>query len=212
MRWAAIILAGLAALAPACSDTSRPSVSATPVTTTTVPTSMTSGLTGRVFDVLNDRGIPNVVMTWSPLPSGGAVTTQTDQTGTYRVKLPPAERVSVAIPGGGTTAMVGDGSVPIDFLQNTSGCPTLYGYVFNSVTKRPLSGARVGWVGSTLTDANGQYRFNLECRQPLGYGTGTTVLGFAHDAYTPYNVVPYARSESLGSPGLWRMDVVMTPK
>jgi len=168
-----------------------------------------------VYDERAGQGIGGVTLTWN---AGGAastnVTVTTDQGGNYLVSLVDAEAYTVSGGSVVSLSLVRPAS-PIDivnFYVNTGGCPTLYGRVLDAVTKRPVTGAQLTWVGVTaMSGITGSYRLQLECRSG-GYGSNTTVISVTHPAYATYTMVG-GRGETLGSSaGEYRTDIALTPR
>jgi hypothetical protein len=169
---------------------------------------------GRVLNGPGSAPVAGATLRWDaivePRPASTFITTT--GTGDYAVWLPPADRYVVFINNGPSIlVLLSTPSRPIDFLMNTGGCPTIYGSVLDSATRAPIAGARVGWVGESVTDANGAYRITVPCGSG-SYGFGTTALTITHPAYQSY-FTPHARRESLGSSAREsRSDYLLTPR
>ena len=186
-----------------------------PVSPTPPSTPVLRIVVGRVLDVQANRGIPGTSLVWDVL-EGSRSTTRvvTDDAGIYVVQVPPADRYVVSINEAVFVATVRLASDirSTDFLRNTGGCSVRYGIIIDAVTRQPVSGARVSWAGfQTLSNADGSYRLNLECRPPLGYGFGTSLFSVTHQSYNTWGQ-PDARAETLGRPGERRDDVALTPR
>lgn len=183
----------------------------------TMPTSaVTIHLGGRVVDERMRQGVPGMTLFWGGGRAGlQQITSTTDATGAYQVDLPEQESYSVSTSGNprvyGTVRPTGPIDI-INLLVNTGGCPTLYGRIVDAVTRRPVTGATVTWVGLTSTsDAAGNYRLGLECR-PGAFGSGETTLGVTHPAYQAYSSRS-PQAETLGlSASDERMDLALTPR
>lgn len=178
--------------------------------------SLTIHLGGRVVDERMQQGVSGMTLFWGGGRAGlQQITSTTDATGAYQVDLPEQEAYSVSTGGDprvyGTVRPTGPIDI-INLLVNTGGCPTLYGRVVDAVTRRPVTGATVTWVGLTSTsDAAGNYRLGLECR-PGAFGAGETALGVTHPAYQAYSSRS-RQAETLGlSASDERMDLALTPR
>jgi hypothetical protein len=168
-----------------------------------------------VYDERAGQGVGGVTLTWNAGgPASTNVTVTTDQGGNYLVRLADADAYTVSGGSVGSLSLVRPAS-PIDianFYVNTGGCPTVYGRVLDAVTRRPVTGARLTWVGVTAaSDVTGSYRLQLECRSG-GYGSNTTVITVTHPDYATVTMVA-GRGETLGSsPGEHRTDIALTPR
>ena len=143
------------------------------------------------------------------------ISSVTDATGGYQVQLPEADAYSVSAGGAAPFSGVVRPTSALDivnFYVHTGGCPTEYGRIVDTATRRPIAGAEVSWAGVTATsDPSGHYRLQLTC-QPGAYGSGETTFAVSHPGYQPY-AVRGRNAEGLGaSPEDARLDIGLTPR
>ena len=199
------LLAG--AGAPACSGDDS---SASP----TLPTPVSRiQIAGRVVDERSAQGVPAVTLFWGGASVGlSPITSVTDATGSYRVELPDAPFYSVSGDGVFPMSVVRPIGSPdiVNFYVNTGGCPTQYGRIVDVMTRRPIAGAHLTWVGVRATsDLLGQYRLSVECRPGL-YGSDLTSVSVSHPGYQAYSATAPSGTTLGTTPSEWRTDIALT--
>lgn len=177
--------------------------------------SWTVHLGGRVVDERTMQGVAGLTLMWGGGRAGlQQISTVTDATGSYQVDLPDQEFYSVSADRAFPMSVVRViGALDIvNFYVNTGGCPTHYGRIVDAVTRRPIAGAEVGWLGVTsTTGSTGHYRLTFECR-PGGYGSGQSTLDVTHPGYQPYSA-RQTDAENLGvTASDVRSDIALTPR
>jgi hypothetical protein len=116
----------------------------------------------------------------------GNVTATTDSTGVYSLTVPAGEQQPVSIDGETLTRVtLKDHTYRGDFYVHVTGCIARYGTVVNKQTRKPVSGAIVSVVGTTVaTDQTGWFRLTFGCPGVVCVGSNTTFLSITHPNYS----------------------------
>lgn len=174
---------------------------------------------GRVLDHQTRVAVPGVTLTWAKSGTPISSRTVSDSAGAYQVSLPLGGQYTVS------GASVGGGSVYIPptagpassyithFFAGHADAPDVYGVILDASTWRPVSGATVSWLTSTVSQADGAY-FLRGPSQCVGfftcYGSGTSAFSVTHPQYMNYLEFD-GRRESI-QPVLFRRDFVLTSR
>ena len=219
MRVLLMAVATTIALA-ACGDTTPTAPTATGPAPATSPTIRISG---RVVDYRSGHSVGGTTMAWRPMVPNmptSTVTVTADAAGRFEIELPATEPLGTfafQIQTGPINFQSGAVRVPAkrldtELLVNGGPCAARYGYVFDSVTRQPIAGARVLRAGTAITDANGYYRIDIGCepRDALYWGIGTTAISVQHPAYQGMSELD-GRREATSYSGIRRLDFALRP-
>ena len=175
---------------------------------------------GRVIDYTRGVGVADVRLDWratflgTPIQLGEQRSAVSDAMGNYTVSLPAADRYQLGLPGNlgagvGGMVIVLAKSYQTDFFVNPGNCVVMSGVIVDAVTRTPVSGAQITWVGQRATSgADGTYRIEPGCGR--SYGTGTTSFVVSHPNYTTFQGLG-TRAEFLTVGGVFRRDEFLTP-
>jgi hypothetical protein len=175
-------------------------------------------VSGMVLDFQTALPIAGAVIGFAPDSNVAAVleTTVTDANGRYSLPKPPARGVSRPEP---YSFIVNNVNVGRGFPQSTSyradvavdrgKCIARYGMVLDSKTYRPIVGATARSLSNELratSDKDGWYHIDWGCGVgSLGFNTRWDVM--SHPDYLPAEF-----AGGRGISGVYREDVLLTPK
>ena len=211
-----------AAALSACSASSSPTTPTPAASSTAAAASVR--VSGRIVDYSTAQSVPGVAITWRAGTSHlvlGSLSRNgvSDATGRFSIEVPVTEDfAALADPllfetaeGSGTIRIPGK-SLDTNVFVNPGGCNVRYGYVYDAVTRQPITGARVSRRNSAITDASGYYTLEVVCNAApdQSFGIGTTTISASHPAYQGTYEFD-GRSEWTGRPGIRRVDFALQP-
>ncbi len=144
---------------------------------------------GQVRSFTSGAGLSGATVSYAPEAGGVETLATADSTGTYTLSLARSGtyvvRVGSALAG---TVIVGTGAFRGDLLIDETSCRTRYGEVLDGRTLRPVAQAIVSLPGvSTMTDAAGWYRLDLDCDPSPSFST--TFITVRHPSYQDFTQV-----------------------
>lgn len=206
-----LVRASAIVLAAACKS-SQPTAPETPAPAP--PAVRTPGnVFGRVIDLSTNTTVPAVELRWSVAGVGAATTVFSDAGGNYNVTLPAADLYLVQNSTLNISGQIrlSDAPVPSDIFINSQACPLRYGVVIDAVTKRPVSGAHIEWLGTADSDTNGSYSIGVECRAKSN-SAGTTAIRVTHPSYQDSLTLDIRAETAFIHAGESRRDIALTPR
>ena len=197
--------------------------------TPTAPTTVAPGsppsirISGQIIDYATGRSVAGTTVMWRA-PSGSqldfsSINSVSDASGHFEVDLPVKDGYTPLTDVVVFESPLSSGAVRIpvkhfetDVLVNGGPCAARYGYVFDSITRQPIAGARVQRAGTATTDANGYYRIDIGCEphDAFYWGIGTTTISVSHPAYTGTFALD-GRREPTSFSGIRRVDFALQP-
>lgn len=154
--------------------------------TGTGPSAGAVSIRGRALAFPSLAGLPGAVVQFQGGPAG-EIRATADASGFYTLSLPMAGTFTVLVDGAyAGIARVTGSAYRGDLLVDKGTCVSRYGTLADARTLRPVAGATVTLGAATsVSDATGWYRIDLDCPSTGTIGFNTTFLYVSHPSYAP---------------------------